>query len=277
MRPARFPILPTLIAFLLAACATTDNKTVSDETKGDSYYQLGIAAFVKGDTVKAKLQITKAIEQAPLVPYYHNHLGLVYLQEKDLDRAQACFEAAYKLDESYSDALNNLGLLYLMRNDIPKAKEYFLRTIADQLYPYPHFAETNLGRALRMEKNYAEAEQHLQKAIRLKGTHCDAYKELAILYDEQAMNEKAVANYKKTIQYCPNHIEALYRGAVKLIVLKDIALGTAWLKTCLEMERENITSIDIPFLRECANLARQYGVTLQKETGDPRQQIDGGY
>ncbi len=270
-------ILPTALAALIAlSCATSGDKTVSDETKGDSYYQLGIAALSKGDLVKAKLQIMKAIEFAPIVPYYHNHLGLVYLQERDFDRAKACFESAYQLDESYSDALNNLGILFLMKGDITKAKEYFLQVLADQIYPYPHFAETNLGRSFRLEKNFVEAKQHLEKAIQLKGTHCDAYKELALMYDEQGEHEKSVENFKKTIQYCPRHVEALYRGAVKLLVLKDTVTGTAWLRSCLELERANTASIEIPFLKECANLARQYGVSL-KAVDDGRQQIEGGY
>ncbi len=270
-------ILPaTLAALFFLACATTGDKMVSDETKGDSYYQLGIAALNKGDLVKAKLQIMKAIELAPVVPYYHNHLGIVYLQERDFDRAQACFELAYKLDGIYSDALNNLGILFLMKGDITKAKEYFMLVLADQIYPYPHYAETNLGRAFRLEKNYAEAQKHLDKALKLKGTHCDAYKELALMYDERGEHEKSVENFRKTVQYCPRHVEALYRGAVKLLVLKDTDTGTAWLRSCLELERANTASIEIPFLRECANLARQYGVAL-KAVDDGKQQIDGGY
>lgn len=262
-----------LCVLMVTACATPEKKVVSDETKGDSYYQLGLAAFNKGDLVKAKLQITKAIELAPLVPYYHNHLGLVYLKEKDFERAEACFNTAYQLDEHYSDALNNLGLLYLAKGDIPKAKEYFLRVLADQLYPYPHFAETNLGKAFRLEKNYEESEKHLRKALQIKGSHCDAYKELALLYDE------AAKYYRKTIEFCPRYVEALYRGAVKLLVSKDPKAqetGTAWLRTCLEMERQNVEAVEIPFLAECANLAKQYGVTLS-EGAPSKQQIDGGY
>jgi len=261
------------------ACAAPEKKVVSDETKGDSYYQLGLAALNKGDLVKAKLQITKAIELAPLVPYYHNHLGLVYLKEKDFERAEACFNTAYRLDDRYSDALNNLGILYLAKGDIPKAKEYFLRVLADQLYPYPHFAETNLGKAFRLEKNYDAAEKHLRKAIQIKGNHCDAYKELALLYDEQGNNDEATKYYRKTIEFCPRYVEALYRGAVKLLVLKDPKAqetGVAWLRTCLEMDKANRDAVEIPFLAECANLAKQYGVTLSD--GSPtKQQIDGGY
>ncbi len=279
------PTTRVLFVFLFSlslgipACATPEKKVVSDETKGNSYYQLGLAALNKGDIVKAKLNMTKAIELAPMVPYFHNHLGLVYLREKDFERAEACFKTAYQLDDRYSDALNNLGLLYLAKGDIPKAKEFFLQVIADQLYPYPHFAETNLGKTFRLEKNYAEAEKHLRRAIQIKGTHCDAYKELAILYDEQGNDEEAAKHYIKTIEFCPRYVEALYRGAVKLLVLKDAKAqetGTAWLRTCLEIERENLQAIEIPFLPECANLARQYGVTLPAES-PVKQQIDGGY
>lgn len=278
-RAIRELLLLLVLSLLAVSCAAPEKKVVSDETKGNSYYQLGLAALNKGDLVKAKLNMTKAIELAPMVPYFHNHLGLVYLRERDFERAEACFKTAYQLDDRYSDALNNLGLLHLAKGDIAKAKELFLQVIADQLYPYPHFAETNLGKAFRLEKNYEEAEKHFRKAIQIKGSHCDAYKELAILFDEQGRNDDAVKHYKKTLEFCPRYVEALYRGAVKLLVLKDPKAqetGTGWLRTCLEMERANVDAVEIPFLPECANLARQYGVTLPTEA-PAKQQIEGGY
>ncbi|HDT11607.1 MAG TPA: tetratricopeptide repeat protein [bacterium] len=268
-----------LILFvILSGCKSAEPKIVSDESKADSYYQLGLAALNQGEYVRAKREITRAIETAPDIPHYYNHLGIVYFQENDYKKAEEMYRKALELDERYSDAYNNLGALHIKTGDYEKAIEYFDIVSEDPLYPYPHYVQANLGIVKRLQKKYDEAEKHLLNSIRLKGTHCEAYKELAILYDEQSLHEKAAKNYDSTIKFCPYHVEALYRGAVKAYMLKKESVGEKYLKRCLEVDFTNVKRIQIPFLDDCVDLANQVGVTYSPEKegsrGGEKRQID---
>lgn len=268
-------LLAAVLSLVCYSCGTAEKKRIIDEKKAESHYQLGISALNSGDMVKAKQQLSIAIENASDIPYYHNHLGIVYLRENDLARAQELFEKAYSLDKTYTDPLNNLGVLFMKKNDLPKAKEMFLKALSDQLYPFPNYIETNLGIISRMEKDYTEAHKHFQKAIKIKGAYCETFKQIALTYDEQGENALAIENYKKTIQLCSD-VEALYKGAVKMFIMKDNENGKQFLQKCIEIDAKNTAGLDIPFLKDCVTLATNMGIENPYNKSTDKKQIDGG-
>lgn len=260
---------------LVCSCKTAEPKTVSDERKGDSYYQLGLAAWNQGDYIKAKREFSKAIESAPEVAHYYNHLGMVYLQDGDYEKAEENFKKSLKKDPKYSDTRNNLGVLYTKTGKYDNALEEFKNVGSDPLYPFPHYVETNIGIVYRLQKKYDLAEKHQNSALKMKGTHCEAYKELGIIYDEQGLHDKAANNFKKTLDYCPYYVEALYRGSLKMYMIKKEETGAAYLQRCLEIESKNIKEVTIPFLKDCIELAQKLGISSDIEkSGKKKQQIE---
>jgi Tfp pilus assembly protein PilF len=270
-----------LSVFLVAAalfsfsCKSAEPKTVSDEKKADSYYQMGLAAWNQGDYIKATREFSKAIEAAPEIPQYYNHLGMVYLQDGQYDKAEENLKKAMTIDPKYSDARNNLGVLYTRLGKYDQALEELKNVSSDALYPFPHYVETNIGIVHRLQKQYDIAEKHFNSAIKMKGTYCEPYKELGVMYDEQALYEKAADNYKKAISFCPYYVEALYRGALKMYMLKQEKTGEIYLLRCLDVDAKNIKEVTIPFLKDCLDLAASIGVTsdMQKSKKN-KQQID---
>lgn len=264
-----------IFAVSIASCKSAEPKTVSDESKGNSYYQLGLASWNQGDYIKAKREFAKAIEAAPKVSFYYNHLGMVYLQEDNYDKAEENFKKALKVDPKYSDPHNNMGVMYIKMGKYDAALKEFDIVRNDPLYPFPHFVETNIGQVYRLKAQYDLAEQKFNAAIKMKGTHCEAYKELAVMYDIQGLHEKAGENYNKCIEYCPYHVEALYRGAVKMYMFKNDKLGEKYLQRCLEVQAKNVSQVSIPFLKDCTDLAKKMGITSEYErNGKDKQQID---
>ena len=178
-----------LFVFLVAAalfsfsCKSAEPKTVSDEKKSDSYYQMGLAAWNQGDYIKATREFSKAIEAAPEIPQYYNHLGMVYLQDGQYDKAEENLKKAIKKDPKYSDARNNLGVLYTRLGKYDQALEELKNVSSDALYPFPHYVETNIGIVHRLQKQYDIAEKHFNAAIKMKGTYCEPYKEFGIMND----------------------------------------------------------------------------------------------
>lgn len=273
--------IKTLLLFffilqIVVSCSSADTKTVSDERKSDGHYQLGLAALNQGDYIKARREIMLAIEAAPDLPQYYNTLGLVFMIEHDGPKAEENFKQALKIDKKFTDARNNLGALYLEQKQFDKALEEFQAVLADTMYPRPHYAETNIGIVYRMQKRYDLAKQHFDAAIKMRGTHSEAYKQLGIMYDEQNLNELAAANYKKALEYFPFDVEALYRGALKMYMLKNEELGQTYLRRCLDIQAINTKEVSIPFLSECIDLAKELGVTNEIERRKPekKQQIE---
>ena len=276
MNKIKISVLFFIIFQIIVSCSSTDTKTVSDEKKSDGHYQLGLAALNQGDYIKARREIMLAIEAAPTLPQYYNTLGLVFMIEHDTQKAEENFREALKIDSKFTDARNNLGALYLEQRQFDKALEEFQAVLADTMYPRPHYAETNIGIVYRMQKRYDLAKQHFDAAIKMRGTHSEAYKQIALMYDEQNLHELAAENYKKALEYFPFDVEALYRGALKMYMLKKEDLGQTYLRRCLEVQAINTKEVAIPFLSECVNLAKQLGITTDIERRKPekKQQIE---
>lgn len=275
----KFNSLSLIVFFVLTlifACSSTESKNVGDdERKSDSYYQLGLAALNKGDYIKAKREFTKAIEISPNLPHYYNLLGLVYLIEHNYKKAEENCKRALKIDEKFSDARNNLGSAYLYEGEYGKALTEFNAILADPTYLSPHHAETNIGIVYMKQKQYDLAEQHFKAALKMKGTHCEAYKQLGIMYDEQGLQNKAIENYKKTLEYCSYNFEVLYIMAQKMYVLKQEDRGREYLLRCLEADAKNVEERPVPFLKECVDFAAKVGVTDEIQLPEkPKQQID---
>ncbi len=272
----RFSLIILLLFLILAACSSTDTRTVSDERKSDGHYQLGLAALNQGDYIKARHEIMLAIEAAPDLPQYYNTLGIVFMVEHDDKKAEENFEKALKIDKKFTDAHNNLGALYLRQENFEKALEEFKTVLADTMYPRPHYVETNIGIVYRKQKRYDLAKQHFEAAIKMRGTFYDPYKQLGLMYDEQDMHELAAENYKKAIEYFPYELETLYKGALKMYLLKNEELGQKYLRNCLEVQAMNVKEVSMPFLAECVGLAKKFGVTtdIERRRPEKKQQIE---
>ena len=134
------------------SCSSTDTKTVSDQKKGNSYYQMGLAAWNEGDYIKARREFSKAIAAAPDMAHYHNHLGMVNMQMGNYKDAEKNFKESLKIDDSYLDPHNNLGVLYTKLEKYDKALEEFNLIRSNPMYPFPHYVETNIGIVYRLQK-----------------------------------------------------------------------------------------------------------------------------
>lgn len=264
----------TLVGFIVS-CSSTETKTVSDERKSDGHYQLGLNALWQGDLIKAKREFMLAIEAAPDLPQYYNELGYVFFLDGDYKKAEENYNQALKIDKKYSESKYRLGVLYLEKGDYEKALAEFNEVLGDTMYPYPYYVETSIGKLYRLQKNYETAKQHLNTAIKMRGTYCEAYKQMGLVYDEQNIHELAAENYKKNIDCNSADVEVLYRGALKMFMLKKEKEGQKYLRRCLEIQAMNTKEIATPFLSECVELAQKLGVTTDvQRVPRKKQQIE---
>lgn len=89
-------------------------------------------------------------------------LGVIALQEGDLDRAQSLIMAALKGSPRDTAALNNLGTVYLRQNRLDLAREQFERAAKAQ--PNSVVSLVNLGAVLRQLGRPGDALVQLQRA-----------------------------------------------------------------------------------------------------------------
>jgi tetratricopeptide (TPR) repeat protein len=105
-------------------------------------------------------------------------------------------------------SVKTLGLAYLEENQLEEAEAEFLKLV--DLDPTEVLGYANLGLVyLRMGK-YQEAEEWLQKAIKMDPKDPDIRLILAKVYEMSGHTEKAIDELEQALRFSPGHVKALY-------------------------------------------------------------------
>lgn len=99
-----------------------------------------------------------------------------------LDRANAVQRAAVAKSPGFAPALLVQGTEAARRNDRARAKQLF--DAAREADPRSAMAYTNLASIQRQERQWAEAQRNIRRALAVDSHHIEAYTQMALLYYE---------------------------------------------------------------------------------------------
>lgn len=105
---------------------------------------LGVISYQNEDHEEAVSLIKRAIGILPVIPDFHNNLGLVFHAMGELGRAVECYRQAIDLNANYAEAWSNLGLALEADGRPAEAIPCYERTIAMQ----PEFAQAHWNLSL---------------------------------------------------------------------------------------------------------------------------------
>jgi Flp pilus assembly protein TadD len=185
-----------VLLMLLAGCGSSKGLRVAIETGGGDQKNVGPAsdqhtAFISDDTKKLPEITGDEYEQ----------LGDALLNKGSLYLAYVQYEKSLKLkpDNLRVEYKKGVALLLGEKNDDA------IRQFEMVLKKDPKFdlAYEGLGRAYFQNKDYLQAERHLQKAVELNHKLWKSYNFLGNLYDHQQNYEKAILEYTSAIAIRP--------------------------------------------------------------------------
>ena len=111
----------------------TEAALAQDPKNVQAWVQLGNDCFDMHLTQKAIDAYEKALALAPAMPQAPSVLtdeGVMYREQKDFDKAIACFKAASKLNPAHAQSVFNLGIVYAQdKHNTPEAIKAFNRVI----------------------------------------------------------------------------------------------------------------------------------------------------
>ena len=123
--------------------------------KAEALGPLSTALRKLGRREDAKRALEQAAECDPANPHHPFNLGVMALEEKDLDRAEGLFTQATERGDGLPQALLNLGFIYKKRGAFDRAEEMY-RKAAQQMEDATE-AYANLGHLYLSLKRYDEA------------------------------------------------------------------------------------------------------------------------
>jgi protein O-GlcNAc transferase len=178
-----------------------------EPNQAETLHLMGVIAYQQGHHRQAVEFISKAIENKPAHPMFHNNLGLA-LEALDLEaEAKLEYEKAIQMDDRYADAHNNLGIILKKEGLLDAASRHFQQAInLEHRMPMAHL---NFGKTLLDQGNLQAAIGHYQKAIELDPYYAKAYNNLGNALREQGQIDAAIDNFRQAVCIRPNYVGAL--------------------------------------------------------------------
>jgi type IV pilus assembly protein PilF len=171
--------LPFGLSLLLVACVTKTQQLGGDPTSGAKavadarhraqvHTQLAAKYFERGQDGVALQELKDAISADSKYAPAYSMQGLVYMDLKENELAKKNLLEALRLAPTDSDINNNYGW-FLCKTGSPKESiSYFLAAIKNPLYDTPQIAYLNAGLCSEQMKDLTQADEYLQRALRIE-------------------------------------------------------------------------------------------------------------
>jgi superkiller protein 3 len=164
-----------------------------------------------GELEKAILRYRLAIETNPRDPEPWRHLGELYTQTGDTEKAGECAEKVKLLEPKSQEDLVKTGESLVAQRRYDEAMSLFLRALEKNPNdPIIHF---DVGYLLDQQGKHAQAVGAYQKAVQLKPDFLPAFFNLGAALKKLNDPRGALAAFREAVRINPNHAESLFEAA----------------------------------------------------------------
>jgi type IV pilus assembly protein PilF len=188
---------------LLAGCASQPPEGPSASTGaivGDAgtprnrariHTELGTLYYTRGNMAVALEELRAAVAADPSYATAHGVFGLVYMELRENDLARQSFERALDYAPDDPDINHNFGWFLCQTGKEREAGRYFLRALSNPLYATPARTYAAAGTCALRIGRLAEAEDNLQRALRVDPDQPPALLQSALLRYRQGRYDEA--------------------------------------------------------------------------------------
>lgn len=170
-------------------------------------YELGLIRLDEGNLDQGIAAIERAIAADPDMAEAHNLLAGILLTRGDSARAEASVREAIRIWPEYADAHKNLGALLSARGDLSQAC-FHLET-ALRLQPSLTAARYHYALALARMSRFDVAEKQVTQVLHEDPKHAEAHQVLAALLAGKGQYQAAIAEYRSALALRPDFGRAL--------------------------------------------------------------------
>ncbi|MCP4347566.1 MAG: tetratricopeptide repeat protein [Desulfobacterales bacterium] len=158
-----------VFCYILSGCTLFRHEINYSAYTSEELNDFGVVYERAGNTDKAKLFFSKAVEKSPENHVAMTNLGNIYYQESQLQQAAQLYESVLNLEPEYVPAINNLANIQIKTGKLDKAEKNLKKALL-----YSESGENtkaicqSLGTLFKRKGNPAEAEKWLKKADSIK-------------------------------------------------------------------------------------------------------------
>jgi tetratricopeptide (TPR) repeat protein len=187
----------------------------------------------QNDEVLAK----HALKYAPNWAFLNIHLGEVFAENKEYDKAVPYLQKAIEIQPNGSAGYASLGYVYSVQGKFEEAEKMFQKAIGLGS-PYPK-TWINLGINSTKLGKLPEAEIAFTNALRLNFENIIALYQLGIVQQNQGKYEAAEKSFRKVLEINPQFIDARLNLAALFSSQKRLSDALEQIRLAREIDPEN--------------------------------------
>lgn len=227
----------------------------------DYYLKKSWIKYLNNDTIGALSDIENIINKEPLYTKAFNQLGVIYLNNNDLDTARSLFSYTLNLEPDNDEAYYNLGIIEMRINpNIIDAVKYFQKV--NKTSPYYFNSCYNLGYIYYIYRKYEACVYYFDISSKDKCDYQDKsvayleevnsllkkYKKListGLEYENSTIYRWAIDNYLAALQIYPENTDVLIRLSKIYLTIEKIDSALISVNKLLEIYPNNIEGMNL--------------------------------
>jgi type IV pilus assembly protein PilF len=165
--------------------------------------ELAALYYGRGNMAIALEELRIAAAADPNYPLTYSLFGLVYMELREPNLAQANFERGLRLSPTDPDINHNYGLFLCQTGRENESIKYFMQAVSNPLYPTPWHSYSAAGVCSLRKNNLKEAEDFFQRALRLDPSDPGSLLQLGQIRYRQGSLEEArrlVSRHNKLVE-----------------------------------------------------------------------------
>jgi len=231
-----------ILVFTVSVAATSACICVTAAAQsGWDHFQKATELQKNGQVEEVVSELEQAVSIEPENAFYHNALGLAYIDAGNIDQAMQSLEKAIELNDNLPEAYSGLGVCYNAKGEYSESIKYFLKAldITPQESPDRAVIQNNLGQNYYLLKRYEEAENHLRQAVELNPNLLTAYINLGNVYTERGDFETAITYHQKAVDIAPEYALPRNNLAFSYYKLGNYEKALEEMEKVLQMDPDN--------------------------------------
>lgn len=180
----RFAGVFAVAALTLSFSSFAQSSTSAGES-AKAHVELAASYLQAGRNSIALEEAQRALQLDPKYSPARDLMGIISMQEGQLDKAEEHFKAAIELDADNGDAHNNYGLLLCRSQRVEQAMEQFGQALTISRYPRVAQTLVNGGICLRQKGDLSAAEKYFVKALETEPFMPSALYQLSLTYFQE--------------------------------------------------------------------------------------------
>ncbi len=194
-----------------------------------------VDALAVGDTTRAINLLEKDISLDPSYEYNYYTLGLIYLEQKKLDKAETEFANAVEKNSKFWPGVYELGKVKLKRGKIEEAEKLFEQGMKKGKKYKAQFLN-GMGLLYIAKGEYDKADTDLRKAIVEEPDNAEYHINLGDANYYMGVYYSATSEYQKALELDTASLGVYFRWAEACIELKDYSCALEKLSVVLQKD-----------------------------------------